>query len=591
MMPKIHKRLLYILFLSVITAAGVTFAADSYDTLKIEYDSISGSGKANRAALTSLGDRFYRLYASGPTSQNADYAILYAGKCYKSAHTTFGVGADIDTAMKYFRIVSTNYNSSAAAEAYLETAELHVSKKDLASAQYVLKRIKTRFPGTPQDLAADSMLKDLDKMAVKSTSPMDTTFTIPPVVLNTRQPTLVEPVSPSPEPDIMASFNAAPSDTVSAEDINPDGVTAVTGIRFFSAGDYTRVVIDLSQNARFEQKWLPENKEQKMPPRLFIDIYDSTVTKGVPQQMEIKDGLVKSIRWAYNRPGVTRIVLDSELDVKEHTVFQLGSPSRIVMDVSGNGTALASARPSIPVASSAPNLPTRPSGGDQTLASAFGLKIRTVVIDPGHGGKDPGCVYNGLKEKDIVLDIAKHLRDLLKQNNDIKVYMTRETDVFIPLEERTAIANKYKADLFISVHINAAKNPGASGIETYVLNVTKDAAALELAAFENSATTKSISDLQGILQDIMLSSKLQESLLLAKYAQDNIVATAKMKSLGVKQAPFYVLVGAKMPAILVETGFLSNKDDAKLLATTEHRKKIAQGLHKGIDTYITKYNK
>jgi N-acetylmuramoyl-L-alanine amidase len=264
------------------------------------------------------------------------------------------------------------------------------------------------------------------------------------------------------------------------------------------------------------------------------------------------------------------------------------NPYRIVIDVTGTRKAI---QPPPPPAGG--GRPPSTTGGP-TLASAFGLKVRTIVIDPGHGGKDPGCNYSGLKEKDIVLDIAKELRTLLQKDKSLKVYLTREKDVYLPLEERTAIANKYKADLFISIHINAAPNKSASGIETYVLNVTNDASALEVAAFENKATTKSISDLQGILKDLMLNSKLEESLNLAYAVQKNLASALKLtkaQNLGVKQAPFYVLVGAQMPSILIEAGFLSNKKDAEKLSSSAYRKSIAASIHKGVLEYSAKYNK
>ncbi len=558
------------------------YAADSYESLKTVYDSIEKK-KAPRQEYTSLGDRFYRVYAAKPGAKNADTALLYAGKSYKKSYELYNNGADLEFATKYLRILYTNYDTDAAAEGHLEYAELFIIKRDLATAQFVLKRLKVRFPGTPQETAADSMLADLSRMAKRSAEPMDTTFTIPPVVIN--NPTPVQEFHPDlpPVPDTSEAPAEDFADIVTDPESN--GRTNVRGIRYFSADDYTRIVIDVSQNTKIEDHWLKENPQQKLPPRLFIDIENSAVENSVPKEIPIKDGLLTRVRWAYNKPGVTRVVLDFDT-VKEYSVFQLGSPSRIVIDVSGEGKKLAAA-----------SVQQQPSAkpGDISITDVLGLKIRTIVIDPGHGGKDPGCTYNGLKEKDIVLDISKNLRDLLKRTHpNINVYLTRETDVFIPLEERTAIANKYKADLFVSVHINAARNAAAQGVETYVLNVTSDKSALEVAAFENQATTKSMSDLQGILKDIMTNSKLEESLRLASSAQNNMVGTLKLskkENLGVKQAPFYVLVGAKMPAILVEAGFLSNSADAKKLATKSHRNDVAEGIHKGLSEYISKYNK
>jgi N-acetylmuramoyl-L-alanine amidase len=305
---------------------------------------------------------------------------------------------------------------------------------------------------------------------------------------------------------------------------------------------------------------------------------------------------------------VTRIVLDSQA-IKDFTVFQMGNPSRIVIDVS-NDTRVATAQPQRPTATTTPTTPnvtpgpnttrvptgTRPTmPTEQTLADALGLQIRTIVIDPGHGGRDPGAVAHGMFEKDIVLEIALHLRDLLRQHNpDLTVHLTRETDVFVPLEERTAIANKHRADLFVSIHVNATRSGQARGVETYVLNVTNDQNALAVAAFENQATTKALSDLHGILRDIMLNSKLEESLLLAGAVQRGMVRQLKLpptQDLGVKQAPFYVLMGAMMPSILVEAGFLTNREDARLLQSSAHRKEIARGIHAGIVEYINKYNK
>ncbi|MCD8491902.1 MAG: N-acetylmuramoyl-L-alanine amidase, partial [Geovibrio sp.] len=289
----------------------------------------------------------------------------------------------------------------------------------------------------------------------------------------------------------------------------------VKSIRHFAASDYTRVVIDLNKPTEFMKHWLRENPEFNKPPRLFIDLQTDSIDASIPKEIDIKDGLLRSVRWAPNRPGVTRIVLDSD-NVKDFTVFAMSNPDRIVIDVSNQG--IDNKQPET-LRTAERNITNDRDLSKTTLASVFGLKVRRIVIDAGHGGKDPGASYYGLKEKDIVLDIALELERLFKQNTDLEVHLTRRTDVFIPLEERTAIANRLKADIFVSVHVNASRNKNSSGLETFVLNVTKDQSALEVAAAENMATEKSMSDLQGILKDIMLNSKLEESLLLAAKAQ------------------------------------------------------------------------
>jgi N-acetylmuramoyl-L-alanine amidase len=235
--------------------------------------------------------------------------------------------------------------------------------------------------------------------------------------------------------------------------------------------------------------------------------------------------------------------------------------------------------------------------GKLSLARQLGLHVKTIVIDPGHGGKDPGCyVDGGLKEKDIVLEIARLAAPRIEKALGCKVYLTRTTDVYLSLEQRTAIANMKKADLFISLHINAHKDSGIWGIETYFLNMATDERAVVLAARENATSEKRISDLQSILNDLMLNTKLKESNRLAHQVQGGMVRQvekryASAKSLGVKQAPFYVLVGANMPSILVETGFLTNSREKKRLATQGYREAIADGLCTGIASYIQETEK
>ncbi|MCK4378429.1 MAG: N-acetylmuramoyl-L-alanine amidase, partial [Deltaproteobacteria bacterium] len=186
---------------------------------------------------------------------------------------------------------------------------------------------------------------------------------------------------------------------------------------------------------------------------------------------------------------------------------------------------------------------------------------------------------------------ALRLKKELKKQMEGQVVMTRDHDCFIPLEERTVIANTKKADLFVSIHANASRNRKAHGVETYFLNLATDKEAMELAALENATSTKKISDLQLILNDLMRNSKISESSRLARAVQDSLVKCLKskyrdVKNLGVKQAPFYVLIGAQMPSILVETSFLSHKMEEKRLNSAAYRQKIAEGIAAGIKVYI-----
>ncbi len=220
-------------------------------------------------------------------------------------------------------------------------------------------------------------------------------------------------------------------------------------------------------------------------------------------------------------------------------------------------------------------------------------KIRRIVVDPGHGGHDSGALGpNGVMEKDVVLAIGLKLRDLLKEELGLDVVMTRSTDVFIPLEERTAIANKVNADLFVSVHANAALSRSASGIETYYLNLAKTEKAAQLAAKENGTTLEKVSVLQAILFDLMANYKLNDSAHLADEVQRSLHGRirgsyADVRNLGVKQGPFYVLVGATMPSILVETAFVSNPQEEARLTDPAYQDQTAEGIMEGIRGYIS----
>jgi N-acetylmuramoyl-L-alanine amidase len=214
------------------------------------------------------------------------------------------------------------------------------------------------------------------------------------------------------------------------------------------------------------------------------------------------------------------------------------------------------------------------------------------VIDAGHGGKDKGASGEGpVHEKDLTLLLAKKLAQRLKQELKVEAILTRDSDRFLPLEERTAIANTRQADLFVSIHVNASPNPLAQGFETYFLNLATDEESIRVAARENATSTKRIGDMQKILKDLMLNTKIDESSRLAHQVQNHLVETMNgkfgpVKNLGIKQAPFYVLIGAQMPSILVEASFISNAQERERLLQEDYQDQIVEGILRGIERYV-----
>ena len=231
------------------------------------------------------------------------------------------------------------------------------------------------------------------------------------------------------------------------------------------------------------------------------------------------------------------------------------------------------------------------AASDVTLAEQLGLKVRRVIIDPGHGGHDTGTIgADGTKEKDVALAIAKKLRTVLTEQG-LEVVLTRETDRFVRLEERTRLANVGRGDLFISVHCNSLPQRHIRGIETYTLNLASDRYAIRLAARENATSEKGMSDLQFLLADLATRANTEESARLATQVQSGLVSAlrnkdAKIRDLGTKEALFYVLLGTKMPAILVETGFLSNPEEEKRLGSPGYQEDVARAIASGVQGFL-----
>jgi len=339
----------------------------------------------------------------------------------------------------------------------------------------------------------------------------------------------------------------------------------VTDVSYWSYPDSTRVVITLSDNAEFTRKRLSN------PDRLYFDIKDSRIKKEIKTVFPVANGMLKAVRAGQFNEGTVRIVLDLE-KMKDYKVASIEDPVRIIIDVFGYSS-----------------------------LSGKPLSVRKrIVIDPGHGGHDPGAVGpNGLCEKDVVLDVGLKLKKILSENPDIEVYMTRDSDVFIPLVERTAIANGKAADLFVSIHANASPRKDAKGIETYFLNWTDDMESMKVAARENRISLKKMKSMKNEmdaldieLADLKRDHKRDESNKLANYIQLSMVNElhrnySEIVDLKVKWAMFYVLFGAQMPSVLVEVSFVSNPLEEKLLSENTYRNDLAKSIASGIMRYLS----
>jgi N-acetylmuramoyl-L-alanine amidase len=374
-------------------------------------------------------------------------------------------------------------------------------------------------------------------------------------------------------------------------------LSVLNEMKHWSTPDSTRISLELDRDVAWEAHELGKAAPDK-PGRVYVDLKRTRLGKNV-RDITIGDGLLKGARVGQYKADVVRVVLDTE-NIREYKIFPLSNPARLVIDVRGERPTEISRLE--PVVSAMPERVVVPKLEVQAaVAEKWSRphkkpsisKIRRIVIDPGHGGHDPGAVGpSGIQEKDVVLAIGLRLRELFREELGVDVVMTRSTDVFIPLEERTAIANKVGADLFLSVHANAAPNHSAAGIETYYLNLAKTDKVAQLAAKENGTSLDKVSVLQAILFDLMANYKLNDSAHLADEVQRSLhkkihASYIDVKNLGVKQGPFYVLIGAAMPSILVETAFLSNAVEESRLKESAYQDLAAEGILDGVRRYIT----
>ncbi|HET7216649.1 MAG TPA: N-acetylmuramoyl-L-alanine amidase [Vicinamibacterales bacterium] len=474
----------------------------------------------------------------------------------------------------------------------------------------LLKLLKAGYSSSPLTRDADEALAQFETV---KTAPATST-----VARNTAS-------APAVAPAARGNADAAPNERPSL------GTGIVRGITRTALPDGVRVSIEVDREIYFRQEKL-EN-----PKRLFFDLRGTGTNAELRDKtLTFTDDIVKEIRLGRHPQNTTRVVLDTE-GVESYSVFTLYNPYRVIVDFRRHGApaappvALSPPIPAVvpttglsrmagkpvsvppppaplatvtppPVKESLPSrdlgtpmlppptVPLANSNGAYSLARQLGLGISRVVLDPGHGGHDPGVNGNGINESELVLDVSLRLKKLLEKTPGIEVVLTRETDVFIPLEQRTAIANREGADLFLSIHANASRNTKASGIETYFLNFAANPEAEAVAARENSASGQTMHRLPDIVRAIALNNKIDESRDFASTIQKSMVKNLSgrnrdLQDRGVKQAPFVVLIGAGMPSVLAEISFVTNKQEGQLLKTQAYRQQIAEALFDAVVKY------
>ena len=495
------------------------------------------NSQTTRKEWLKLISKYRRLYLLYPGSRTAPKAILKTANIYYHLYKTSSNPKDLNEAIERYYFLIDNYSKAPEVEeAYYKLIQIYKDEiKDKEKVEKLKAEFKVKYPKSIY-LAKLEEKKEVEKK----------------------------------KSEVKKNIK---------EKSEKGRLKKVLEVQPVTGEDYSRVIINVSDNFEYQANILKGTKNK--PPRIYVDIYPAILDNKVSKEIKIKDALLTKVRVAQFDKNTVRVVLDLN-SLTSYKIFKLRDPYQLVLDLIGKERITEKVSKSL----------TKDKEKYINLARQFGLSIKRIVIDPGHGGDDPGAIGpKGLKEKDIVLKVAKLLAQKLKEKLNVEVLLTRKKDKFIPLIQRPAIANSKKADLFISIHTNASPDSKARGVETYYLNFTTDPEAMRVAALENAASDKALSDLQDLIKAILANTKLSESRLLAEKIQEQLIKTLKRYypdtiNRGVKYAPFLVLVGTRMPAVLVEIGFISNPKEENRLKDSHYLEMVAEGIAKGIEIYI-----
>jgi N-acetylmuramoyl-L-alanine amidase len=501
-----------------------------------------------RAELVALSDSF-AISAASKTGTEQAKASRLAGELRRRSWRTYHVKADAREAIEQFRVAAKGNDPVSSCEtaqaAMVLEGEVEGDLTALHAAAYGLSK------RAPQGACAEGYETVMHDLAA---------FRPPAAKLAE----IDEALRAAPGDAGAASTNAEGPVVTPARDANV-GPAKIERIEAFGARDAARVVIHLSGPAMFEVGHIAPGPG--VPERLYIDL--AKTSRGHVPLTRLVGGLVERVRLGAHQ-GSTRVVLDLNGQAWRR-VFYLPEPFRIIAD-----------------------LATHAPQGEEAQAASLARrtkKLERVVVDPGHGGNDPGAIGpGGLKEKDVTLDIAHRIAPILARELGIVTMVTRDADRYVTLEERTARANAFHADLFVSIHCNASESAASRGIQSYVLDTSRDETAARVAARENATTAAASAQVGSLLTDLRLGHLSQESLRLANLIQKSTMASlseryADTTNGGVKAAGFYVLLGAEMPSVLFEAAFISNPVEETRLQTADFRQKIADGIANALRAY------
>ncbi len=574
---------------------------------QVQHDA-TGAPEARAARWQSVAATFQRIHRDSPTHVRGADALYSAALALRQAWLADKTAEHAATALGMFQEFSTAYpNHALGDDSRMHQAALLESRSDgAAAAMDLYRQVARRKPAGPQAPLARARLNALLRQE-RSSLPAESAA---------KSPAATDPGGESgPRSTGTRASAAQPAVAKGSTPVPAKGSARLKRMQVLSALQFTRIILTTDRLVKPKVEQNPAASGQ-----LRLDFKRLAPERSLTIPRFAEDGVLRGIAVTPLDRQSTRLAFDVvDLERYELKTFELPMETKLVVDLyprraapaaqAGDKPVARAERPRARPAGAARAVPAKesaatavqgraiaaPSPGEADRASlkaSLGLKIKTVMIDPGHGGHDPGATAFGLQEKDIALAIAQRLRDLIRTRHpEVRVGMTREEDRFIPLSSRPKLAKAFGADLFVSIHLNASQVERFHGVETYFLNLTSDSSALEVAARENATSEKKVSDLNVILLDLLRDTNILESSKLAQALHTELVDTLKeahpVRDLGVKQAPFMVLIGAEMPSVLVEAGFVTNRAESERLKDADYLSRIAGGIYAGLDRYIS----
>lgn len=515
-----------------------------------------------------LAETFDTLYKKNPGWDDRDAALFRAAAAYDALAKRSRISPDAEEAVRrYVQLADTHSTSNLADDSLMAAAKVnHVLLKDPGAAQNLLTRLIKDYPKGDQFAAAQAYGL---KLASES-----------PAARPARESKKTESGEAKNDnaPEVAQSSNTA----------------RLTQVDWQSRKNLVKIIIGLDKPTNWVVYSQKPNKDAGRPARLVVDLAATTPDSRIKPGARVSNSLLNRLRIDLAGTGDTRILLDFDT-IKRFEVKTETTPYRLVISVSATDAAL-------PKGLTLGQKAERNTDGGVSsgrvpanMAAQLGLSVRTVVLDAGHGGNDPGTDHNGVTEKDLTLSMTRRIGPELEKMG-YNVRYTRTKDDRMELAERSRLANSAKGDVFVSIHVNASDLPTSQGFETYFLDFASSNAAARLAAVENSMISRNLGDMEKIMADLMLGARTQESRRLASAIQSSTLSHLRKRKLnirdgGLRSAPFHVLLGSGMPGVLVEVGYCTNTAEAARLKQDGYLDALARGIANGVDSYAKKLSR